>query len=50
VMTEAPVIRLLDFLKVFEVTCDTSELAISGVLSQENYPVAYIGEKLIDAR
>ena len=35
---------------MIEVTCDTSELAIGGVLSQENHPVAYFSEKLNDAR
>ena len=49
-MTEAPVIHLLDFSKVFEVTCNTSGLAICGVLSQENHHVAYFSEKLNDTR
>jgi len=49
-ITEAFVIHLSDFSKMIEVTCDTSELAIGGVLSQENHPVAYFSEKLNDAR
>ena len=46
----ALVMRLSDFLKAFEVTSDASGLAIGGVLSQENHPVAYFSEKLNDVR
>jgi len=49
-MTEAPVTYLSNFSKMFEVTCDTSRIAIGGVLSQKNHPVAYFSEKLNDAR
>jgi len=49
-MIEAHVMRLTDFSKVFEVTCDTLGLVIGGVLNQENYLVAYFIEKLNDAR
>ena len=49
-MTEALIMRLSDFSKMFEAVCDASGLAICGVLSQENHHVAYFSEKLKDAR
>ena len=49
-MTETPVMRLLDFSKVFKVACDTSGLAIGRMLSQENYSIAFFNKKLNDAR
>ncbi|CAA7399126.1 unnamed protein product [Spirodela intermedia] len=49
-ITQAPILRLLDFGKVFEVACDASGVGIRGVLSQEGHLIKYFREKLNDVR
>lgn len=49
-MTEAPILCLLDFSKAVEVAVDASNVRIGGVLSQEGHMVAYINEKLNNAK
>lgn len=48
-ITEASVLCLPDFQKVFKVSCNASYIGIAGVLSQ-GHLIAFFSEKLFDAK
>ena len=49
-LLSAPVLRLPDFDKLFDVATDASSSGIGAVLSQDLHPVSYFSEKLNDPK
>ena len=49
-ITEQPIMVLPDFGKTFRVRCDASGVSIGAFLSQDNKPVAYLSEKMNEAK
>ena len=46
VLTNLPILCLLDFTQRFVIECDASGIGIGAILTQYNHPVAYFNEAL----
>lgn len=49
-MTQTLVLRLPDFSKIFEATCNTFNVSISDVSSQDDNPITFFSEQLNEVR
>lgn len=49
-VAQYPILTLLDFIKVFTVEIDASNLSIGAILSQDNKPMAFFSKNLNDAK
>ena len=45
-LTNASLLSLPNFAKMFEIECDTSGIGIGAILMQDGRPIAYFSEKL----
>ena len=49
-VTENIILEIPNFNNVFQVDCDTSDIAIGASMSQEGRTIAYFSENLNDAK
>ena len=49
-LTEAPILALPNFDKIFEFNCNALGVGIGGVLNQERQPITFFSEKLNEAK